>query len=201
MSATLANAIARLQDAFPDQPFGDRSAVVYGEQLGDLDPVLVDEAVRRLVNVSRYMPRISEIRREVFEHTLGLPTPEEAWEMALDWSLAAESSRAAWTLPDEVRRSMKAIGGGWAIRHSDNPETLRAQFRKHYEGVRERAIRDAAAGEPIRPEQLKPGRAPQLPPAGAKDPKAKLGTESEVSSLAARKLRDIPVSTSIRPRR
>lgn len=190
MSA-LARAITRLRDAYPDQTFGDRAVVVYAEQLADLDENEVEAAVIRLVNTSRYIPRISEIRREVVETELGLPAADEAWEMVLRNAL----ERGGVELPDVARRALKAVGGPWAVRHSENPGTLYAQFRKHYEGIREAEIRRVAAGSPITAEQLKPGRAPVIPPAVAEP------VGDTPISLAARKLAQIPESTSIVPKR
>lgn len=207
MSA-LARAIELLRNAYPNQPFGTRSIVVYAEQLADLDENDVEAAVRRLVNTSLYLPRISEIRRDVFEKLLALPEVDEAWDMAIEHALAVESVRRAWELPDVVRATVKSLGGSYMIRTSTNLDILASRFRKTYEAKRERMIREAAEGPPIRPEQLKPGRAPQLPPGkpvppavldqAAKDAEAEFLASRGATSLAARRLRDIPESTSIR---
>lgn len=192
MSA-LARAITRLRDAYPGSVFGDRAVVVYAEQLADLDEDDVEAAVIRLVNVSVHLPRISEIRRDVIEKKLALPAADEAWEMVLKNAL----ERGGVELPDVARRALKAVGGPWAVRHSENPGTLYAQFRKHYEGIREAEIRRKAEGQPITAEQLKPGRGPfiELPPAGEAKP-----VGDTPISIAAKKVEKLPVSTRIRPR-
>lgn len=186
--SVLASAIERLRDAFPKQPFGDRAVVVYAEQLADLDENEVFDAVCRLIDTEARCPTISEIRREVVEETLGLPTSEEAWDLACGYAMAQGEGRAQVAPPcEEVRAALRAVGGPWGIRTCQNPTTLYAQFRKTYEGYRERAVKKAAVGSPIRQEQLRAGRAgPVLPPA--------------VTSLAGRKLAALPESTSIRAR-
>jgi hypothetical protein len=60
----------------------------------------------------------------VAEETLGLPSPEEAWDIALSGSL-----RAA---PPEVQAAAESVGGRFTILHSDNPTTVRAQFLRSY---------------------------------------------------------------------
>lgn len=187
----LAEALMLLRDAYPRQPFGERAIVVYAEQLADLDETDVYLAVQEIVRTQERAPTISEIRRTVAETKLALPTAEEAWEMVL----ANAIERGGKQLPDPVKRALKAVGGPWIVRHSENPGTLYAQFRKHYEAARDRVVRDEAAGEPIRPEQLRPGRPGplQLPPAGDDG-------ETEVTSLARRKLDRLPVTDKLRPR-
>lgn len=182
----LAAALTLLRDAYPKQPFGERAIVVYAEQLADLDETEVYLAVQRLVRTEVRAATIAEIRREVAENTLALPSAEDAWEMVLRNAV----ERGGNPLPDVVRRSLKAVGGPWIVRHAENPGTIYAQFRKHYEGARERAIREMAVGEPIRPEQLAKGRPGpfQIPPAG------------DVTSLARRKLDRIPETTRMRPK-
>lgn len=173
----LAQALERMRAAYPQQPFGDVAVRVYAEQLSDIDAEVVLAAVNRLLNTMSRMPTIADIRREVAEHELDLPTPEEAWQQALDGNRFA--------VP-EVSAAMKAVGGPWLIRHTQSPETLRAQFRKHYEGIRAKAIRNAAVGLPIRPETLIEAR--------------KAVEAGEPVSINGHRLKALPTSTRIRPR-
>lgn len=171
----LAEALERIRDAYPDSPFGDRAIRVYAEQLADLDGDAVLAATRALLNTSRYIPRISEIRRTVAEDALRLPTVEEAWDMALDGNSQGI---------EPVSLAMKAVGGPWSIRNTAKPETLRAQFRRDYEGRRETFIRKAAEGRPITGEQLK-----------------RIGqTNATVDSLNGHRLKQLEASTRIHPR-
>jgi len=136
-TTSAAPAIAILRAAFPRAEFPDKTIQLYGRLLADLDPAAVTRAVERLIKGSEFLPTIHSIRREVAEETLGLPMPEEAWDIALSGSL-----RAA---PPEVRAATDAVGGRWARLHSDNPTTVRAQFLKSY-GERRRTIIEEFVG-------------------------------------------------------
>lgn len=175
----LAEALERMKAAYPKQPFGDVAVRVYAEQLRDIDGDVVLAAVNRLLNTSPYMPTIADIRSEVAETELGLPTPEEAWELALGEPTA---------VAPEVGRAIKLVGGRWTIQHTDRPETVRAQFRKAYEGLRAKAIRNAALGKPIRPETVIEARR-----------QSELGS-GNVESLNGHRLKQLPESVRITPR-
>lgn len=176
----LAEALELLRAAYVQHPFTDMSARVYAQQLSDLDPRMVLSATRRLLNTSVYRPTIADIRREVAEEALGLPSAEEAWDMAV-----AGNSQGN----EVVRASLKACGGPWMIRNSTSPETLRAQFRKDYEGRRAAFVKKAAVGAPLTPEILKAAREPVTN-----------GTPDNVSSLNGRRLLALPESERIHPR-
>ena len=177
----LAEALDRLRAGWTRYPTTDVTIRVYAEQLADLDGQHVLDAVNRLLNTTVAQPTIADIRREVAEAALGLPTPEEAWEMAL----ANDRSNA------EVERAVKSVGGRWSIKHTNNPETLRAQFRKTYEGLRTKAIRNAAVGPKLLPETLVNARA---------EVAAGNGDGLGVVSLNGRRVEQLPESTRIRPR-
>lgn len=145
MGRTLADALKLMRGAYSRQPFGDLAVQVYAQQLADLGDEDVYDAVERLVKTSVHMPTIADIRHEVAETRLGLPTAEEAWDAALNGGSDNPVVAAA----------IKACGGRWSIQHADNLTVVAAQFRKQYEGRRASAVRAAAAGDPIRPEQLK----------------------------------------------
>jgi hypothetical protein len=127
-----AAAIAILRAAYPGKGFPDKTVELYGRMLGDLDPGAVTRAVERLIYGSEFLPTIHAIRREVAEEALGLPTPEEAWDIALTGSLLQAAP--------EVRNAVDAVGGRWALLHSDNPTTVRAQFLKSYGERRRNAV-------------------------------------------------------------
>ena len=137
-------AIAVLRDAYPRQDFPDRTVVLYAEMLADLPGDEVVAAVKRLIRRSPFLPSVAEIRREVAEEVLNLPTPAEAWRMVND---AATQN----LLEDEVSEAMQFVGGRYAIRTSDRPEVLRAQFLKCYENLREQALLEEMVAEPSVP--------------------------------------------------
>jgi hypothetical protein len=137
-----AAAIAILRDAYPRQPFPDASVAFYARKLADLDAVELAGAVDRITNRSTFLPSVAEIRSEVAEARLGLPTTAEAWETAESGSLR--------TAPEPLRRAVEIVGGRWAIRHSDNPTAVRAQFRQAYEDLRQEAVLREAGALPER---------------------------------------------------
>lgn len=130
--SSCALAIAKVAAAFPGKAFPDTTAALYGRMLADLDPEAVDRAVDRLLNASDFMPTIHAIKREVAEEALALPTPEEAWDIALMGDLKHA--------PPELRGAVTAVGGRWALLHSDHPPTVRAQFLKSYIERRANAV-------------------------------------------------------------
>lgn len=156
MSSTdsaMAAAITVLRVAYPGE-FSDTTAAFYARKLADLDPAQVTAAIDRLVNRMRFRPTVADIRLEVAEAQLGLPSVTEAWEIALRGSLK--------DAPAAVRDAADFVGGRWAITTTDNPATLRAQFRQAYERSREQALSEAAGATP--PRVLPPRRVPALPP-------------------------------------
>ena len=159
-------ALTRLREAFPREEFPDRTVALYASELEHLPTPAVLHAVEALIRRNRFLPRLSEILTEIAEYELNLPTTEEAWEIANRGSL-----RAAHPC---VRDAAEHVGGRWAILHSDNVPTVRAQFRSAYDRLRARTI-----------DEYRTGHAAELP-AGLKP----LGT-----TMAA-----LPETTRIRPR-
>ena len=153
-STAMAAAITVLRVAYPGE-FADETATFYARKLSDLDPASVAEAIDRLVNRSRFRPTVADIRLEVAEAQLGLPSLTEAWEIAERGSLR--------DAPAAVREAADFVGGRWAITTSENPSTIRAQFRHAYERTREQALLEAAGAVRARAIPLRP--TPALPAA------------------------------------
>lgn len=172
---TTAMAVAALRAAYPRQDFPDESVRMYVRMLSDLDPVLVGQAVERLMGRSAWLPAISEIRLEVAEATTPLPTAAEAWTLV---STAAPPGSQSLPLPPAVRESLDAVGGRWTIMHSERPETIRSQFLRDYQQRRDTAMLESI---------------------GARAPRAEL-TRAEQAFGALPPGDEIPESTSIRPR-
>lgn len=55
---------------------------LYAESLSDLDYKIVNAALKKLVQTSKFMPKIAEIRSEYFDIISPLQTPEEACALA-----------------------------------------------------------------------------------------------------------------------
>ncbi len=132
----MAKAIAGLRDVYPRQEFPDRSVTAYARMLSDLEPDAVERAIGRLVGRSAWIPAISEIRWEVADERLQLPTAQEAWSMVT--AMPNINNRDA--LPNIVRQSLDAMGGRFSIMHSERGETIRAQFIRDYQSRRDQAM-------------------------------------------------------------
>jgi hypothetical protein len=135
---SLATAIQMLEDGWPREPFPDRTIALYGERLGRYPEELVLRAVDDLVGTATFRPSVGQVMERVAERALNLPTAEEAWEIAERGTLR--------DAPEAVREAAEYVGGRWAILHSDNPTTVRAQFRTAYSGVRRQAVEDWITG-------------------------------------------------------
>lgn len=136
-----AAAVAILRDAYPRQEFPDASVRLYVRMLDDLPGDEIERAVVRLIRRSRFLPSVAEIREEVAEARCSLPTPAEAWSLATD----AVTSFA--DMPEELRDSIRAVGGRFTILHGDNPATIRAQFMRDYEQRRQTALTRTAGAD------------------------------------------------------
>lgn len=163
-----AKAIAILKAAYPRAEFPDTTIQIYGSQLADLDDTEVVTAVRALIRTSTFLPAIAEIRLEVAERQLNLPTVEQAWDMAVAGLLHVP----------EVRASVNAVGGTWEINHGDRAEITRRAFRDNYVGRRATAIRRAQLAESSPTDELA------------------LAIHDPVS-LNGRRLEQLPVTTSM----
>lgn len=136
---THAESVIRLRTAWSRQEFTDGEAHLYGERLSRFPAELVSEAVDNLIDTAIFRPSIGQIIERIAEQALQLPTPEEAWEIAESGSLKHA--------PEAVRRAAEYVGGRWAILNTDNPLTLRSQFRKAYVSCRQTALNDYATGD------------------------------------------------------
>jgi hypothetical protein len=72
--------LAYLAAAYPASTVRPDTTAVWTEALADVDAVAAMLAARRLVKTGTFFPSIAELRGSV--HTMGLPTVEEAWQLA-----------------------------------------------------------------------------------------------------------------------
>jgi hypothetical protein len=140
---------------------------VYVEELSDLDDAELVAACRRLGRRSMYLPTIAEIRREIVEERLGLPSAGEAWQLCLDGRALEPGS------PEVLRDAYKAIGGRWEFRHSTNPGAMRHQFERDYDARVEALVRRSVTAN---------GCAPALERARERDALAAGGLSADVPS-------------------
>lgn len=135
--------VGSLLAAFPRESATQETVEIYSRMLADLDFEEAQRAVRRLLATRYTFPTIADVRREVFEDRLGLPTAEEAWGQVL----AGAASERNGIRDPLVREVMVSTGiSRFDVRQSEKPEVLRGQFVKAYESARRRKLDDENLG-------------------------------------------------------
>lgn len=130
--------IGVLAAAFPQRKVEADTVRVYARSLEDLPYDIAREALSDVVRSSVHFPSIAEIRRAVAERSTNLPSPAAAWEWVTHWAHGDKD----WGVPPEpVTRAVKALGGTWAIKTTENPSVLRSQFNGLYAEFREEELR------------------------------------------------------------
>jgi len=135
-----------LQSAYPRTEFSRETITVYENMLKDLPAKETSEAVKRLITSSKWLPTIAEIRQEVAELMTALPDAEEAWIEVQDYArhgwCPTAPQLAQWSNP-VIGKAVEAMGGIATIAQSDQGEWLGREFRRVYERLREKQIRNA----------------------------------------------------------
>jgi len=136
-----------LQTYFPNYnllPNPEALELWYGE-LGNMPFDLLFAALRKWVNTHRYPPSIAELREICAEIVQGKPMDwGEAWTAVIKavgrYGIYREEKALA-SLPPLARQAASRIG--WRdICMSENPDTLRAQFRQVFQICWQREIED-----------------------------------------------------------
>lgn len=86
MSDTTQTIVAGLVAAFPNAKIGADHLRMYVRALADIPPEELERAALAHVMDGRFFPSVRELRRTVMENRAGLPSPDEAWELAERWS-------------------------------------------------------------------------------------------------------------------
>lgn len=94
---------AILTAAFPRQEISKDTGDLYALFLADFEREPAERAVKRIITKSRFFPSIAELREEIAELALGLPSELEAWTLA--------ERRAYWRPEFEPCEPCK--GRGW----------------------------------------------------------------------------------------
>src|SRR5215831_10916159 len=113
--------LAELIDAFPRDKIGPGTARIYLRHLGDIPEDRLAQAVYDLVRSCDRFPTIRQIRAEVAERMLALPTEYEAAEQ-----LTKPKARRH----PLVDQTLTLMGGTFALRAADNQMVFRGQFLK-----------------------------------------------------------------------
>lgn len=141
--------VAVLSAAFVRPPMTERTCQVYERMLLDLDRETAHRAVARLVNTSKWLPTIAEIRAASVELNLGARRAgAEAWgdvsEAVRKFGRYQEPSFSDPLVAECVRSF------GWlSICDSTNDIADRARFIELYDQLAERGRRDQVAGNAL----------------------------------------------------
>ena len=148
---------AALQTYFPRfNMLPNREAMeLWYMELKDMPSELLTVGLRKWVNTKKWPPTIAELREVCGEISMGkLPDWGEAWN---EVSLAVR--RYGFMRPEEALESMSPATQaavcriGWTqICQSENPDTLRAQFRQVFEIVSKREIEDRKLPQELKAE-------------------------------------------------
>lgn len=142
--ATIAAAIRTYFPRYNMFP-NEEAMTLWFQELQDLPADVLSTALRKWVATNKWPPSIAELRELSGEVVAGkLPDWGEAW------SQVARAIRLyGWARPDEALDSMEPTTRaavqriGWTdICKSENPETIRAQFRQVYEITAKREVED-----------------------------------------------------------
>ena len=121
---------------------------LYVSMLADINPVTLEQAVANLINRSKFLPSIAEIREEcsalsafVNAHD-ELPTAQDAWERVYQVARSYGYEKGLDKLEGLTKQCAKAIWKSFDPQNGDNfnETSCRAQFVKNYEvqEIRER---------------------------------------------------------------
>jgi hypothetical protein len=121
---------------------------LYVSMLADINPVTLEQAVANLINRSKFLPSIAEIREEcsalsafVNAHE-ELPTAQDAWERVYQVARSYGYEKGLDKLEGLTKQCAKAIWKSFDPQNGDNfnETSCRAQFVKNYEvqEIRER---------------------------------------------------------------
>nr|DAS75041.1 MAG TPA: replication protein P [Caudoviricetes sp.] len=121
---------------------------LYVSMLADINPVTLEQAVANLINRSKFLPSIAEIREEcsalsafVNAHE-ELPTAQDAWERVYQVARSYGYEKGLDKLDGLTKQCAKAIWKSFDPQNGDNFNEMscRSQFVKNYEvqEIRER---------------------------------------------------------------
>lgn len=146
-TAEFATFAAALQTYFPRYNLlPNRQAMdLWYMELRDIPAEAIMAALRKWISTEKWPPSIAEIRELCSEVQEGkLPDWGESWA-----EVAHAIRRFGWARPEEALASMSPTTQaavkriGWMeLCQSENPETIRAQYRQIYEIVSKRAVEE-----------------------------------------------------------
>ncbi len=136
--------LAFLAGAYPASKIRAETVDAYAVCLADLATQEVQQATIGLIQTSRFLPTIAEIRARITQTKLAAPLPDEAYANAQH---AAEHPEARHELHPLTYQAVGDVGGWWPIRRGDNASVLRGQFVRAYKARLERHADDVSTGQ------------------------------------------------------
>jgi hypothetical protein len=153
-----ARVTAMIQGAWSRPPLPESTVEVYEMALVDLDYELVKDAVMRLVQTSKWLPTIAEIREHAVKGRVALPSPEEAHGIVR----RAVGQHGSYRTPtfdcDEIDGAVQDVGWRALCMAQEGDAANRSRFCSAYKARVDRRLELEATGR-YRPQQK------ALPPA------------------------------------
>lgn len=115
--------VAKLMLAYPRQELTEGSVNLYAAAIVGLELPVAAQAVDLASATYTYFPNLAELLQAVSRVAIGAPEPEGAWAQA-------QGDPPRHPL---VQRALAEIGGRSAIRMSERPGVLHAQFVRRYQ--------------------------------------------------------------------
>lgn len=129
----VAKLVTMFAAAYPGWTPTAETVTVWCAALSDLDRDLARLVASEIISTDSRWPTIAEFRRRYASHAGVLaPTPAEAWaEVQRAASTHGRHEVISWSHP-AIAQAVAAIGW-WQLCMSENPDTVRAQWRRAYE--------------------------------------------------------------------
>jgi hypothetical protein len=178
--------VALLAAAWRDAAISDETAGVYSSMLADLDFDVAQQAVHRLINTSKWLPTVAEIRATAADIEHG---PVRAGGEAYGDVLAEIRRTGHYGVPrfqDPLVAEAVGIMGWRGLCLGDNEAADRARFIEVYDRLASRGRADVVAGRAL-PAPRKGLALPVYAPRTLPEPKrATSVTRAELDALLAR---------------
>jgi hypothetical protein len=132
--------VGMLLAAYPREMATQETVQLYQHMIADLPFEEARDALKRLIATRRWsFPTVADIRTEVVEARLELPSPADA---VAELEAYSRHELREGEMHNVVRQTMEALGiDGYEVRTNERPGALRTEFRKTYEQIR-RAVVD-----------------------------------------------------------
>ena len=139
-------ALGPLLVMWPDEAMSEERIAVYVSVLEDIDPELLQAAVRHCIATLRFFPKPAEIRGAAFDlraRSEGLPDPMAAWgEVVSEISRVGSYGSPRFSC-ELIATAVRQVGGFQRLCLSENMASDRARFVEAYTQLQARHETDA----------------------------------------------------------